>query len=62
MAECSSASTHTPAPSGYLQWHGWAERMAKTHRQLRCRGCRLFKVWVPKGSRAAASGGGGTDG
>lgn len=39
---------HTPAPSGYLQWHAWAAEMSKTHRQQRCPGCRLYKVWIPR--------------
>ena len=40
---------HTPQPDGYMRWHGWAARMVKTHRQLRCPNCGLFKIWVPRG-------------
>jgi hypothetical protein len=36
---------HTPAPRGYLQWHEWAEKMGKTHRQRQCAGCGLFAIW-----------------
>lgn len=39
---------HTPDPQGYLQWHFWAERMAKTHRQRQCKGCGLWAVWDAK--------------
>lgn len=39
---------HTPAPTGYAAWHAWAGRMSRTHRQVRCPGCGLFNVWVPK--------------
>jgi hypothetical protein len=39
---------HTPEPNGYLRWHSWADRMARTHRQLRCPDCGLYKIWVPK--------------
>lgn len=42
---------HTPAPVDYNSWHAWAERMSKMHRQLRCRWCGLFAVWVPKPAR-----------
>lgn len=42
---------HTPSPTGYLQWHAWAEKKAKTHRQKRCPTCGLFAVWVPKKKR-----------
>jgi hypothetical protein len=42
------AETHTPCPTGYLQWHAWAERMSRTHKQKRCSHCGLFAIWVPK--------------
>lgn len=47
-----ACSHHTPnQPEGYLQWHSWAARMSKTHRQIRCEGCGLFQIWVPKQKR-----------
>jgi len=48
---CPNESKHTPCPTGYMQWHSWAARMMKTHRQERCPGCGLLKIWVPKGKR-----------
>lgn len=40
---------HTPdQPTGYIAWFGWAQRMSKTHRQIKCEGCGLYQVWVPK--------------
>lgn len=48
---CPNASEHTDCPTTYLGWHEWAEEKSKTHRPVRCSGCGLFKVWVP---RAAA--------
>lgn len=42
------ACRHTPCPQGYLAWHTWAERKAKTHRQKRCPDCGLWAIWVPK--------------
>lgn len=42
---------HTPAPTGYVARAEWAERMSRTHRQVRCPGCGLFKVWVRKETR-----------
>lgn len=39
---------HTPAPSGYTEFMEWAEKMGETHKQERCRGCGLWKIWVPK--------------
>ena len=41
---------HTKAPSGYVQWHLWAEKKAKTHKQIKCPNCGLYAVWVKKGS------------
>jgi len=46
--ECPSFHDHTPAPEGYLDWHAWAERMSKTHRQIRCTGCGRFAIWIEK--------------
>jgi hypothetical protein len=40
---------HTPSPANYLGWHGWAERMGKTHKQIRCEHCGLWAIWIPKG-------------
>lgn len=40
---------HTYGPTGYLAWHEWAEKMSKTHRQLRCSGCGLWMIWIPRG-------------
>lgn len=42
LRECRN---HTDAPSGYLAWHEWAEKKARTHDQFRCPGCGLFKIW-----------------
>lgn len=42
------AASHTPCPEGYLQWHQWAERQRKTHKQVRCAGCNLWAIWVQK--------------
>ena len=51
--QCPKRSKHTPAPPGYLQWHEWATKKGKTHRTVRCSGCHLFTIWVPKKRRAA---------
>lgn len=42
---CPHFEDHTPAPSDYIQWHEWAEKMAKTHKQRRCPGCGLYAIW-----------------
>lgn len=42
-------------PEGYLAWHEWAEKKAKTHKSTRCPGCGLYKVWVPKRARGAGT-------
>jgi hypothetical protein len=48
---CPVAERHTPAPAGYLEWHEWAAKKAKTHRQIICDGCDRYRIWVPKRSR-----------
>lgn len=45
---------HTPSPEGYIQFHAWAEKKSKTHRQIRCPVCGLWAIWVPKKGRVAA--------
>ena len=39
---------HTPCPDGYLDWHAWAEKMAREHEQKPCPVCGLWKIWVKK--------------
>lgn len=50
---CENWEKHTVAPSGYTQWHFWAEKKSKTHMQVKCAGCGLYKIWVR--SRAPSS-------
>jgi hypothetical protein len=45
---CPQVDRHTPCPDGYVGWHHWAERMSKTHIQIRCPGCDLWAIWLPK--------------
>lgn len=45
---CSAACVHTPCPSGYLQWHEFAEMSSKTHSPIRCPRCGLWSIWLPK--------------
>lgn len=45
---CSKAELHTEMPADYLWWHECAEKMAKTHAQVRCPGCGFWRIWVPK--------------
>lgn len=46
---------HAPAPPGYVAWHEWVERKARTHEQHRCPGCGLWKIWRPKKTRKRES-------
>lgn len=52
-ASCPSFHDHTPCPEGYLDWHAWAKRMMRTHRQIRCTGCQRFEIWVPRKRRTS---------
>lgn len=44
---------HTKSPTGYVAWHEWAEKKAKTHEQERCPNCGLWAVWVKRSQRPA---------
>lgn len=46
--DCPNAAQHTPQPDGYLAWHEWADKKSKTHYQIKCPGCDLYAIWVPK--------------
>ncbi len=39
---------HDEQPVGYLQWHAWAARKSKTHQQVKCDACGLWKIWKRK--------------
>ncbi len=39
---------HTECPTGYMEWHLWAEKKGETHYQVRCPGCGLFAIWKKK--------------
>ena len=43
-----SCKKHTKCPVGYLEWFDWAERKAKTYKQIKCPECGLFKIWIKK--------------
>lgn len=50
-ATCPDRRKHTPCPAGYVEWHDWAERKEKTHKQVACPTCGLYVIW--KKRRAA---------
>jgi hypothetical protein len=50
---CPNRDQHPPGPDGYVAWFAWAEEMAKTHKQVRCKGCGRWAIWVPKAAKGA---------
>ena len=49
MNDCPKSDLHYPDQNlGYLEWFDWAEEMWKTHKQTKCLGCGLYKIWTPK--------------
>lgn len=48
--KCPNADRHTKRPKGlsYLGFFSWADEKSKTHKQTKCPGCGLYKIWVPK--------------
>src|SRR5215213_8397545 len=47
-SNCPNKESHTPMPTGYLAWHELVYKMKRTHRQIKCPGCGLFKILIPK--------------
>ncbi len=51
---CANANNHTPIPgggpltTGYGAFMDFANKMSKTHAQVRCPSCGLWKIWLPK--------------
>lgn len=35
-------------PTGYIGWHDWVEKYAKTHTQSQCPDCGLWVIWTSK--------------
>ena len=48
---CPAFFDHVPCPEGYLQWHEWAAKMSRTHRAIKCTGCGLYTIWIPRKKR-----------
>jgi len=45
---CPDRGKHTDCPDGYIHWHEWAEKMNKSHKQIKCEKCGLFSIWIKK--------------
>lgn len=45
---------HTDQPTGYREWHSWAKKKSKTHRQYKCPHCGLWAIWMEKPKSAAS--------
>lgn len=59
--DCDHIEDHTACPSGYIQWHAWAEDMAKTHNNVKCAHCGFWAIWEPKAKTALNTTGGSND-
>lgn len=46
---------HTDQPTGYREWHQWAKKKSKTHRQYKCPHCGLWAIWMEKPKKNAGS-------
>lgn len=44
---------HTDQPTGYREWHQWAKKKSKTHRQYKCPHCGLWAIWLEKPKKRA---------
>jgi hypothetical protein len=49
MVMVERCSAHNdPGLSSLAEWLDWATEKKKTHVQVRCPDCGLFKIWLPK--------------
>lgn len=44
---------HNHPELSYAASFEWAAKKGKTHRQIKCQECGLYKIWVPKNRRTA---------
>ncbi len=44
---CPDKDKHEYGPENYVEWHDWAEKKCKTHKQLKCK-CGLYVIWELK--------------
>lgn len=49
--KCSGHKDRKSMPDGYIARSEWFEEMSKTHKQKRCKVCKLWAIWVPKKKR-----------
>jgi len=49
MTTCKDHNDNTT--TSYTGWHLWAAKKGKTHRQVKCDECGLFKIWILKGQK-----------
>lgn len=47
-ASCKLRKLHTKMPEGYVAFAETADKLIKTHRQIRCPGCGFLTLWVLK--------------
>lgn len=48
-----SKCNHTDQPTTYREWHQWAKKKSKTHRQYKCPHCGLWAIWMEKPKKHA---------
>ncbi len=51
LKRCPSISQHTQAPTGYTNWHTWANDMKKGHYQTQCPDCKAWVIWEAKNGK-----------
>lgn len=45
---CPNIANHTPHPEWYVNYMIRADEMIKTHKQIRCKDCNLYKIWIKR--------------
>ena len=48
QADGTTCYDHVEGPNDYADRPEWAYRRLKTHRNLRCAECGLWKIWIPR--------------
>lgn len=46
--DCPNYEQHEPMPTAYVEFDGWGAKMNKTHKNVKCSGCGLYKIWVER--------------
>ena len=53
-SDCPNVEAHALHPLGYTDWHEWALKKNRTHKNSKCPGCDRYTIWTERPAKASA--------